>query len=323
MRAIVITRPGGPEVLQLAERPAPRPAAGELLVRVHAAGVNRADLLQRLGRYPAPAGAPADIPGLEYAGVVAEAGSEAGDWRPGDRLMGIVAGGAYAELVVTPGEHALPIPQGWSFPEAAAVPEVFLTAFDALALQGGLARGDRVLVHAVGSGVGVAGLQLAKAAGAVVAGTSRTPAKLERAAAYGLDRAVLVSGAFEPGPELLGWPDLILDLVGGSYLEGNLKCVAPKGRILVVGLTGGRDGRLDLGALLAKRVTMVGTVLRSRSGEEKATLTQAFRQRVLPQFERGELRPVLDQVFAARDAAEGHRYVEANQNFGSVVLEFP
>ena len=322
MRAIVVTQLGGPEVLQLAERPAPRPAADELLVRVHAAGINRADLLQRLGRYPAPAGVPADIPGLEYAGTVEAAGRDVAGWRSGDRVMGLVAGGAYAELVPTPAEHALPIPHDWSFAEAAARPGAFLTPFHALAVQGGLTAGQRVLIHAVGSSVGMAALQLAKSAGATVAGTSRSPWKLERTAGYGLDQPVLVSGAFDPGAELTGWADLILDLVGGPYLAGNLKAIAPRGRMLVVGLTGGREGPLDMSALLGKRATIIGTVLRSRGREEKAALTQAFRAAVMPQFEAGRLRPVLDRTFPADQAAAAHEYVEANRNLGSAVLEF-
>ena len=322
MRAIVISQPGGPEMLQLGQRPAPQPAAGELLVRVHAAGINRADLLQRMGRYPAPPGVPADIPGLEYAGVVAAAGAGAGNWRPGDRVMGLVAGGAYAEFVTTPAGHALPVPRDWSFAQAAAVPEAFLTAFDALTLQGGLTAGQRVLIHAVGSSVGIAALQLAKTAGATVAGTSRSRWKLERAAEYGLDQPVLLSGAFDPSAELSDWADLILDLVGGPYLAGNLTAIAPGGRLLVVGLTGGREGPLDMSALLGKRATIIGTVLRSRSAEEKARLTQAFRAAVLPALDAGRLRPVLDRSFPATEAAEAHRYVEANRNVGSIVLEF-
>ncbi len=321
MHAVVITRPGAPEVLRVVERPAPSAAADELLVRVHAAGVNRADLLQRLGRYPAPAGVPADIPGLEYAGVVEATGAKVEGWRAGDRVMGLVAGGAYAELLTTPAEHALPIPHAWSFAQAAAVPEAFITAFDALTLQGGLAARQRVLIHAVGSSVGIAALQLARAAGATVAGTSRSPWKLERAAEYGLERAVTISGAFDPAAELVGWADLILDLVGGPYLAGNLRAIAPRGHLLVVGLTGGREGPLDMSVLLGKRVTIVGTVLRSRGRREKAVLTRVVRAALIPLFDAGELRPVLDRTFAAAEAAEAHRYVEANKNFGSVVLQ--
>jgi NADPH2:quinone reductase len=253
---------------------------------------------------------------------VEAAGERVDGWHPGDRVMGLVGGGAYAEFLTTPADQALPIPRGWSFAEAAAVPEAFITAFDALVLQGGLTAGRRVLIHAVGSSVGTAALQLAKGTGATVAGTSRSPWKLERAVAYGLDRPLRLSGPFDPAAELTGWADLILDLVGGPYLAGNLQAVAPRGRILVVGLTGSREGRVDLGALLGKRVTIIGTVLRSRGKEERAALIQAFRAALMHALDAGQLRPVLDRTFAATEAAAAHEYIEANRNFGSVVLEF-
>lgn len=318
----MIAEPGGPEVLALRELPPPRPEPDELLVRVWATGLNRADLLQRRGRYPAPADAPPDVPGLEFAGEVAEGGAKVRDWKPGDRVMAIVAGGAYAEYARIPAEHALPIPEGWTFDQAAAVPEAFVTAFDAMMLQGDLRAGHRVLVHAVGSSVGVAALQLAKAASATVAGTSRTEAKLERASALGLDHRVLVRDRFEPDAGLTDWADLIVELVGGHYLVGDLRAVAPRGRIMLIGLTAGREATLDLGALLTKRVSLVGTVLRTRSREEKTGLLAAFRERVLPLFARGKLRPVVDRVFSAADVVEAHRYLEANRNFGSVVLSW-
>jgi NADPH2:quinone reductase len=321
MRAVVIARSGGPEVLQVAERPEPRPAPGEVLVRVHAAGINRADVLQRLGRYPPPPGVPAEVPGLEYAGVIEAVEAPAAPWRPGDRVMGVVGGGAYAERLTTPAAHAIPIPAAWSFRQAAAVPEAFLTAFDALSVQGGLAANRRVLIHAVGSGVGIAALQLAKMAGAIVAGTSRSKWKLERASQFALDQPVLVSGAFDPGAALAGWADIVLDLVGAPYLAGNLQAVSPQGRILVVGLMGGREGPLNKGALLGKRVSLIGTVLRSGSADEKADLVRAFSQDVLPAFDDGRLQPVLDRSFPFADAAGAHRHVEENRNFGSVVID--
>jgi putative PIG3 family NAD(P)H quinone oxidoreductase len=322
MRAVVIVEPGGPEVLALRELPQPRADPDELLVRVRATGLNRADLLQRRGRYPAPAGAPPDVPGLECAGEVAETGAKVRDWNPGDRVMAIVAGGAYAEYARVLAAHALPIPERWSFDQAAAVPEAFVTAFDAMMLQGDLRAGHRVLVHAVGSSVGVAALQLAKAVGAVVAGTSRTAAKLERASALGLDRQVLVRDRFEPDASLTDWADLIIELVGGHYLVGDLRAVAPRGRIMLIGLTAGREATLDLGALLTKRVWLVGTVLRTRSREEKTRLLAAFRERVLPLFASGQVHPVVDRAFPAADVVEAHRYLEANRNFGSVVLSW-
>lgn len=300
----------------------PRPGRGELLVRVWSSGLNRADLLQRRGRYPAPPGAPPEVPGLEFAGEVAALGEAVRGWGIGGRVMGIVPGGAYAEYVTIPAAHALRLPPTWTFDEAAAVPEAFVTAFDAMMLQGHVRRSQRVLIHAVGSSVGVAALQLARAVGATVAGTSRTPAKLERAKAFGLDRPILVTERFEPDPTLEGWADLVVDLVGGHYLPGDVRALAPRGRILVIGLSAGREAALDLGVVLSKRASIIGTVLRSRSRAEKTRLFAAFRTRVLPRFVKGQLRPVVDRVFPATDVVAAHRYLEENRNFGSVVLSW-
>ncbi len=323
MRAVVISQPGGPEVLVVKELPAPGPGTGELLVRVRASGVNRADLLQRAGHYPAPQGAPPDIPGLEFAGEVERVGAGVSGWQAGDRVMGIVAGGGYAEYLTVAAEHVLPLPHFWSFEEGAAVPEAFLTAFDAVELQAGLAAGERLLIHAVASSVGVAALQLGKAAGAKLAGTSRTPWKLERAKQLGLELAFAIEGRFSPAAELTAWADVILDLVGGDYVSGDLVAAAPRGRIILVGLTAGRTAKLDLGLLLSKRLHLYGTVLRTRSREEKASLVRSFAERVMPRFLSGEIRPVVDRVFPAERAAEAHRYLESNLNFGSVVLAWP
>jgi putative PIG3 family NAD(P)H quinone oxidoreductase len=319
MQAVRIVRPGGPEVLEVRDAERPRIGSHQVLVRVAAAGVNRADALQRLGRYPAPEGVPPDIPGLEHAGVVEAVGDAVTEWVPGDRVMGIVGGGAYAEYVAADAGHLIPVPEQWSFEQAAAVPEAFVTAHDAL-MQVGVQPGERVLVHAVGSGVGLALLQLARAASARVVGTARTAAKLERAEReLGLERGILVEGAFD-GAALDGPVDVICDLVGGPYLEGNLEAIAPRGRIIVIGLTGGRTAEIDLGLALRKRVVLIGTVLRNRTSEEKADVTRRFVDLVLPRFADGALRPVLDRVFPMREAAAAHRHMEENRNFGSIVL---
>lgn len=319
MLAVRIVRPGGPEVLEPREAERPRLEAHQVLVRVRAAGVNRADALQRLGRYPAPDGVPRDIPGLEHAGVVEAVGERVAAWVPGDRVMGIVGGGAYAEYVAVDARHLIAIPESWSFEQAAAVPEAFITAHDAL-MQVGIEADDRVLIHAVGSSVGLALLQLARGAGAEVVGTSRTAAKLERAAReLGLARGIETGGGFD-GAELAGQIDVICDLVGGPYLKGNLEALAQHGRIIVIGLTGGRTAEIDLGLLLRKRALLVGTVLRSRSSEEKSVLTRRFAELVLPQFAEGTLRPLVDRVFPMREAAAAHRYLEESRNFGSIVL---
>jgi putative PIG3 family NAD(P)H quinone oxidoreductase len=319
MQAVRIVRPGGPEVLEVHDVERPGIESHQVLVRVAAAGVNRADALQRQGRYPAPEGVPPDIPGLEYAGVVEAVGEAVTEWAPGDRVMGIVGGGAYAEYVAAEAGHLIPVPEQWSFEQAAAVPEAFVTAHDAL-MQVGVQPGESALVHAVGSGVGLALLQLARAAGARVVGTARTASKLERAEReLGLERGILVEGAFD-GAAVDGPVDVICDLVGGPYLKGNLEAVAPRGRIIVIGLTGGRKAEIDLGLALLKRVVLIGTVLRSRTSTEKADVTRRFVDLVLPRFADGVLRPVLDHAFPMREAAAAHRYMEENRNFGSIVL---
>lgn len=319
MRAVVFTEPGGPDVLRLVEVPDPVLGPEDLLVRVAAAGVNRADLLQRLGKYPPPAGIRPDIPGLEFAGRVEQVGTLVRDWSHGDRVMGLVGGAAYAERVVVRADHVLAVPPHWSDATAAGVPEAFLTAHDALD-RVRLERGERVLIHAVGSSVGLALLALARARGATVIGTSRSRWKLERAAALGLDVSLPVEGGFRPGPEHVGTADVVCDLVGGSYLQGNLEASAPQGRLIVIGLTGGRSATVDLGVVLAKRLTIVGTALRSRSDAEKAALVRSVNEQVVPEFVRGAIVPVIDRAFPMSEAADAHRYVEENRNFGSVVL---
>jgi NADPH2:quinone reductase len=243
MRAIVITKPGGPDVLELQDRPLPEPGLGQVRVRVRASALNRADLMQRRGHYPAPPGAPADIPGMEYAGEVDALGPSTSLWRVGDRVMGIVAGGAHAEYLCAHEREVLPVPVNMSFEDAAAIPEVFLTAYDALFRQLGVRLGERVLVHAIGSGVGTATLQLAHVAGATVFGTSRTAEKLEKARALGLEHAIDTSqGDWAAQIETRAGANsihAIVDLVGGGYLSGNLRVLAPRGRLVSVGLTAG------------------------------------------------------------------------------------
>ena len=326
MRAVVITKAGGPEVLELREVERPAPGDGEILVRVHAAGVNRADVLQRQGSYPAPPGVPADIPGLEYAGEVEAFGAGVTRWRKGDRVMGLVAGGAYAEYVTTHEATALGVPEGWSFDDAGAVPEVFLTAYDALIRQMRLASGERVLIHAVGSGVGTAALQIAKAFGATVIGTSRSAAKLKSAQPLGLDVAVDTSrerfgDAVSRATDGRG-VDVVLDLIGGSLFSETLGTLAGRGRLILVGLTAGRTAELDLGLVLGKRLTIVGTTLRARPLAEKQALCGEFSRDVLPLFAARTVRPIVDRSFPMPDVAEAHRRMEADAHFGKLVLNW-
>lgn len=326
MKAVVITEPGTPDVLRLRDVPDPEPGPGEIRVRVEAAGINRADLLQRQGHYPAPPGWPQDIPGLEYAGVVDALGPNVAVWSVGDRVMGLVGGGAYAERVVVPTDEALPIPDGMDAVRAAAIPEAFITAHDALRSRLGIRSTETLLIHAVGSGVGTAALQLARSWGVRVVGTSRSEWKLERARGLGLEADVRPEDGVFADRVLAGTGgrgvEAVLDLVGGDYLEENLRCVESLGRIVVVGLTRGRSAELDMGTLMRKRITLVGTVLRSRSSAEKASATRAFAADGLPLLARGAIEPVIHEVLPMADAARGHELVASNETFGKVVLRW-
>ncbi|MDE2655613.1 MAG: NAD(P)H-quinone oxidoreductase [Gemmatimonadota bacterium] len=322
MQAIVIPEFGGPEVLRLEKVRAPRPDPRELLVRVEASGVNRADLLQRRGLYPPPPGE-SEVPGLEFAGVVEEVGGAVSRWRPGDRVMGIVGGGGYAEQVVVDERVAVPVPHGMEMAVAGAIPEVYMTAYDAVFRQAGLEEGETLLIHAVGSGVGTAALQLARRAGARTIGTSRTGAKLERAAEEGLGVGLRGGEGWEAGVmDASGGrgADVILDLVGAPYLAGNQAAIAVGGRHVVVGVPGGSRAGIDLRRLMVRRARLYGTVLRTRNVEEKAALAAEFSDAVLPGFEDGSLRPVIDSVLPVMKAADAHQRMEENRNFGKIVL---
>lgn len=324
MRAVVITEPGGPEVLTIREVARPKPGPRELLVRVQHAGVNRADLLQRRGRYPVPPGWPEEIPGLEVAGVVDEVGERCERFAPGDRVMAIVGGGGYAEYIALDERTALPVPATLDDEAAGAVPEVFLTAFDAAVLQAGLRDGETLLVHAVGSGVGTAAVQLARARGAETVGTSRTPDKLVRAVDLGLHHAIPADGWAEQVLEVTDGRgvDVVLDLVGGAYAADNLRVLAEHGRWVVVGVPSGVSATLDLRKLMRRRASITGTVLRARPLEEKIELTAAFERDALPLFSTGGARAVVDAVYPAGEAAIAHRRMEENLNFGKIVLRW-
>ena len=324
MRAVLIREPGGPEVLRWGEVPEPAPAPGEILVRVRATALNRADLLQRQGLYPPPPGVHPRIPGLEFAGIVETIGSAVAEYQPGQRVMGLLPGAGYAEKVVTPERLALPIPDRLSFQEAAGIPEVFLTAFDALHLQGGLGPGQTLLLHGAGSGVGTAALQLCRLTGATSIGTSRSRAKLDRCLKLGLDHAILTErGDFQDTVLDLTagrGVDLILDMVGAAYLEQNLSCLARGGQLILIGLLGGPSAPIDLSRVLKRSLRIRGTVLRPRPVEEKIRLNQEFRRRILPCFENGALAPIVDRVFPLEEAFAAHAFMESNGNFGKIVL---
>jgi putative PIG3 family NAD(P)H quinone oxidoreductase len=328
MKAVVFKGKGGPEVVALEERPDPVPARGEVLVRVRAAALNRADLLQRRGLYPPPPGTREDIPGMELAGEVAAVGVGVTAWKPGDRVMAITPGEAQAELCVVPERMLLPVPGGLSLEDAGALPEAGITAHDALFTLGGLRPGAVVLIHAVGSGIATLALQLARAAGATVIGTSRTATKLERAAALGLAHGLRVDGDPPRFAEAVrgltggrGVP-LVLEFVGGPYLAEDLAAVAPQGRVVVIGTMAGTKAQLDLGVLLRSRATVVGTVLRPRPPEEKVAASQAFARDALPLVAAGAVTPVVDAVLPAAAAREAHERMERNDTFGKLVLAF-
>jgi putative PIG3 family NAD(P)H quinone oxidoreductase len=326
MRAVVITRPGDPEVLLARDVPVPEPGRGTVRVRVHAFGVNRADLLQRRGHYPAPSDAPADIPGLEFAGRVDAVGGGPLPWSVGDRVMGIAGGGTYAEYVVVPTSHVVRVPDALTDVEAGAVPEAYVTAHDALR-RAAFDRGRWLLLHAVGSGVGLATLQLARGMGGRVIGTSRTPEKLARARALGLEVAVHTPARdfVDATLEATGGAgaDAAVDLVGGRLFPRTLDALADGGRLVLVGLTAGTATELDLSVILRRRLRVEGTVLRPRSASEKAEAMAHFAAEVLPLLASGTLRPVIHAVLPFDAVAEAHRVMEANANFGKLVVEVP
>jgi NADPH:quinone reductase len=332
MKAVYTKEFGGAEHLEWREvEDLPRPQADRVLVRVHAAALNRADLLQRRGLYPAPNGFPNEIPGLEFAGEVVETGDAVQTVRAGQKVFGITAGAAQAEFVSVPENTLVEIPANLDYVEAAAVPEAFITAHDALFTQADLKMGETVLIHAVGSGVGLAGLQLAKAASATVIGTSRTRDKLDRAKKYGLDHGIAVQ--FDSIEEAKYFAEItdhqtngrgvnvVLDLVGAKYLAANLQALAKRGRMVFVGTTAGNKAEINYSIVMTKRLQIFGTVLRSRSTEEKAAATRLFAEQVVPLLANGTVKPTIDRVFSFSEVRAAHEYLESNQSFGKIVLK--
>ncbi len=288
---------------------------------MRATAINRADLLQRMGGYPAPADAPADIPGLEFAGDVEALGPGVERLSVGDRVFGLVGGGAYAEAIVAHERAVARIPDGLSYEQAAAIPEAFITAHDAMVGQAGLRGGETLLVHAVGSGVGTAAVQLGRALGAFVIGTARSAEKLARARELGLGAGVVPDGhKFADAVRKHGEPSVILELIGGPYLDEDIRTAAVLGRIVLVGLLAGGRNEIDLGGLLRKRLRVFGTVLRARPLEEKIAATRSFEAHVVPLFQRGLIAPVIDTVMDLDEAAAAHARMAGNTGFGKIVL---
>ena len=335
MKAVYVKEFGSAENLEVrAVKNLPKPKDKEVLVSVKAAALNRADIMQRQGFYPAPKGYPERILGLEFAGEVAEIGDGVTEYKIGERVFGITAGGAQAEFLLTEESLLAKIPDNLNFIEAACVPEAFITAHDAIFTQGNLQENETLLIHAIGSGVGLAALQLAKAKDIKTIGTSRTADKLVKCDELGLDYGIVANADLSGGKnpkyfaELIEYQnggkgvDVILDLVGANYFAANLESLNLKGRLILVGLTGGRTAEFNLGTALSKRLKIIGTVLRSRPSKEKAEATRKFIEDVLPLMAAGRIKPNLDKVFPVEAVREAHEYLESNLSFGKVVLEF-
>jgi putative PIG3 family NAD(P)H quinone oxidoreductase len=323
MKAVLIREPGDESVLALGEAPAPRPGPGEITISVHASALNRADLMQRQGLYPPPPGA-SEILGLECAGVVDEIGTGAVGWSPGDRVMALLGGGGYAETAVVDAGSVMPIPEALSFDEAAAIPEVFLTAYLNLFELGGLREAATALVHGGGSGVGTAAIQLARASGARILVTAGSAEKCARCTELGADLAI--NYREESFREVVAKQtegrgvDVVLDSIGGPYLEDNLASLGRGGRLVLIGLMGGATAELPLGLVLRSHLQVIGSTLRSRPASEKAEIVRNFRTRFGAHLESGKLRPIVDQILSLEQAAEGHRRMKASDHFGKIIL---
>jgi putative PIG3 family NAD(P)H quinone oxidoreductase len=322
MAAVEIAEPGPPDVLRSVRRPTPAPGAGEVLIRVEAAGVNRPDVMQRLGKYPPPPGA-SDIPGLEVAGTIAAVGPDTARWRLGDRVCALVAGGGYAQYCTAPGPQCLPLPPALFAEQGAAIPETFFTVWTNLFQRAALRTGERVLVHGGTSGIGTTAIQLAKAFGAAVFATAGSDQKCAACEKLGA-RAINYNTADFTAVvrELTGarGVDVVLDIVGGDYLQRNIDALAMNGRLIQIGLLGGAQAQINLGPILRHRLTLTGSTLRPRSVEEKGAIARELEEKVWPLLEAGTVAPVIDRVLPLDRAADAHRALEAGEVIGKVVL---
>jgi NADPH2:quinone reductase len=326
MKAIVITQPGGPEVLQLADRPKPLIAPDEVLIKVMAAGINRPDVFQRKGNYPPPAGAPTDIPGLEVAGVVAEVGEAVTRWKTGDKVCALVTGGGYAEYCKAPEGQCLPTPSNLSYPESASLPETFFTVWSNVFDRGALKPGESLLVHGGSSGIGVTAIQMAKALDSAVYVTAGSDDKCSFCEQLGADKAINYKTAdFKEEIKALtngAGVNVILDMIGGDYMPGNIDSLAIEGRLVFINAMNGREVQLDLGKVMAKRLIITGSMLRSREVTFKAAIAKNLEQKIWPLIESGAIKPVIYKIFNAEDAAEAHRLMESSTHTGKIVLRF-
>jgi putative PIG3 family NAD(P)H quinone oxidoreductase len=324
VKAIIRTDDGGPEVLQLGEIPSPNPTETQVLVDVHATALNRADMIQRRGGYPPPPG-DSEVLGLEIAGTVSAVGRAVKEVSKGDRVFGLVGGGGYAEQAVIDYRMAMPMPDEWTFEQAAAVPEVFFTASDNIFTQGELSAGETILIHAGGSGVGTAGVQISHHAGAKVFITAGTPEKIENCKALGAEEGINYKES-DFVAEILRLTDrqgvdVVVDFIGATYLERNLSVLKTKGRLLQLGLISGSVTEINLNTVMRNRLRLIGSVLRTRSLDEKIDVTQRFMDRWLPELASGKIQPIVDTVFPLAHVQEAHAYMEANRNFGKIILK--
>ena len=322
MRAIEITAPGGPEALSLCKRPIPEPSPGEVLIKVSAAGVNRPDILQRQGLYPAPKGA-TDLPGLEVSGHIKALGPGVTEWKQGDRVCALVNGGGYAEYCIAPIETCLPIPEGLTLQEAAGLPETYFTVWSNLVDLGQIRRGERLLVHGGSSGIGVAAIQLGRFLGADIFATVGTPEKVSALETLGAKVINYQHDDFKTALSSLTQGkgmDIILDMVGGDYLGRNIELLTYGGRLLIIGLLGGPQGELDLNRVLTRRLRIEGSTLRRRTLEERKSIRDALLHTVWPQFGTLEFRPIMDRCIPFTEASKAHTRMESSQHIGKIVL---
>lgn len=323
MRAVEITKPGGPEVLAITERPVPSPAAGEVLIEIHAAGINRPDVFQRMGRYDPPPGAP-DIPGLEVAGVVTALGPDVTGLAVGDTVCALVAGGGYAEFCTAPAVQCLPVPDGLSMVEAAALPETFFTVWSNVFDRGRLAEGETILIHGGSSGIGTTAIQLAKAFGARVVTTAGSAEKCAACTRLGADRAINYreedfTAVVQEATGGRG-VDVVLDMVGGDYIPRSLACLAPDGRHVSIALLRGSKAEIDFTAIMRKRLTLTGSTLRPRPVADKAAIAEKLREHVWPKITRGSIRPLVHETFRLAEASKAHALMESSAHIGKIVL---
>ena len=322
MSAVEISTPGGPEVLKLTERPTPQPKAGEVLIKVAAAGINRPDAFQRAGAYPPPPGA-SDLPGLEVAGTIAAVGEGVRDWNVGDAVCALTPGGGYAQYCVTPAPQCLPVPKGMSMVEAASLPETFFTVWSNVFDRAKLAPGESLLVQGGSSGIGVTAIQMARALGHTVFATAGSAEKCAACAKlgaqainYNTEDFVAVVKKATDGRGV----DVILDMVGGDYVQRELKTLADDGRLVFINTMGGRESTVDFRALMARRLTITGSTLRPRSVAFKGEIAKSLREKIWPHIEAGRIKPVIYKTFPLADAASAHVLMESSQHIGKIVL---